>query len=178
MATNNPASGVAVHVNQNEAFSGQKTSADIPYTEGLGSLGRSTIATLVDYVDYMDPKKAQNQETAIRKQVGLYRAITLTINKNDQDFNKTWNAVLKIFEDYKKGAFHESAIFRYMAFITLPEDKRIAFRRLINLIKVSAPVQGRNIAMRQIDMNRTLEIDVTEEGRNRLLNFYQPFMNS
>lgn len=170
-------SGTSVHVNQSTVFSGKKGSNEIPHTEGLSSLGRSAIATLVEYADFMDPKKVQNQDEAVRKQVGLYRALTLTINKNDIDFNKTWGTILAVFEEHKDGAFHERAIFRYMAFITLPEDKRIAFRRLINLIKVTAPMNGRNFAMRQIDMAKSIEIDITEEGRNRILSFYQPFMN-
>lgn len=176
--TANKSSGVAIKVNQSEAFSGEKVKKDIPYAEGLSTLGRSAIATLVEYVEYMDPKKPQNQEEAVRKQVGLYNAIVRTINNNNQDFNKTWAAILQIFEDYKDGAFHERAVFRYMAFITLPDDKRVAFRRLINLLKVTAPVHGRRFAMRQIDLARSLEFDITEEGRNRVLNFYRPFMDN
>lgn len=174
---NSTSSGTPVHVTQSEVFSGKKDPTELPYTEGLSSLGRSTIATLLDYVDYMDPKKTQNQEEAVRKQVGLYRALVSTINRNDQDFNKTWNMVLKIFLDYKDGAFHETAIFRYMAFITLSEDKRNTFRRIINLIKLTAPPVGRDFALRQVDMNRTMEFDITEEGRNRILNFYSPYMS-
>lgn len=176
--SNSTSSGVSVHVNQSQAFSGQKTSKEIPYAEGLSSLGRSAIATLVEYVDYMDPKKSQNQDEAIRKQVGLYRAIILTINRNNEDFNKTWDAILRIFNDHKDGAFHEKAVFRYMAFITLDEDKRTTFRRLINLIKITAPLPGRSIALRQVNMERTLSIDVTEEGRNRVLNFYRQWMTN
>lgn len=174
--SNSTSSGVAVPVTQNQAFSGKNGLKEIPYAEGLGSLGRSAIATLIEYIDYMDPKKTQNQAEAVRKQVGLYSAINLTINRNTEDFNKTWDAILRIFNDYKDTALHERSIFRYMAFITLDEEKRTAYRRLINLIKVTAPVPGRSIALRQVDLERTLSVGITEEGRNRVLNFYRQWM--
>lgn len=166
--------GTEVPVNQNDVFSNKPQS--YINTEGLSSVGRSAIATFEEYATAMAPGKILNEQEAILKQVGLYRAITLTINKNNQDFNKTWSYLLKIFLENKDGAFHERYLYRYMANITLSADQRMAFRRLTDLMRQTAPVQGRGHVLKLIDMKRALEKDITGEGKQRIINYYNQFL--
>lgn len=165
--------GVAVRVNQNEAFS--QTTPSYTQVTGLSSIGQSAIATFEEYAKVMAPGVVQIEAQAIRYQVGLYRAIVNTINKNTQDFNKTWSILLNIFNDNKKGAFGERYLYRYMANITLSADQRSAFLRLTTLMRETAPAQGRSAVLKLIDMKRALEKDLTADGRQRILNYYNQF---
>lgn len=168
-------SGTSVSVNQvdqNEAFSEKKK---LSSTDGLSSIARSAVAVFEEYAVKMKPDLPQLEAQAIRYQVGLYRAITNTINKNSQDFNKAWGLLLKIFNDNKDGAFSERALYRYMSNITLSQDQCVAFRRITVLMRQTAPVDGRGRVVKMIDLNRVLEKDITPEGRQRVINFYAQF---
>jgi len=176
MAQVNTGNGISIPVNQNVAFSKKTEEASV--LEGLSSVGRSAVATVMEYVDKMDPKVIKNEEESIRRQVGLYKALTMTINRNDQDFNKTWSAILKIVNDNLNGVFHDSKVFQYMHNTTLSAEKRKTFQRLLYLLKATAPVQGRKLVLRQIDFKKVLAFDITGVGRQRVLNYYQPYMDA
>ena len=167
-------SGVSVTLNQNEVFAEKKVSPI--NTEGLSAMGRSAIAVFEEYVDQMRPGNVVPEAQAIRYQVGLYKAISATINKNNQDFNKTWSLLLKIFFDHRKEAFGERFIYRYMANITLNDEQRIAFRRLTDLMRQTAPIEGRGHVLKIYDLKRAIEKDITPDGRQRILNFYNQFL--
>jgi hypothetical protein len=58
-----------------------------------------------------------------------------------------------------------------METITLPERDRKSFQRLLNLIKQTSDGQSREAALRQIDLNKTLEF-FSEESRQKVFAFY------
>ena len=69
--------------------------------------------------------------------------------------------------------FADIEVFRFMDNVALSADDRKGFQRLLNLIKVLAPVKGRSIAVKQIDFPKTLAYSVTEAGRQRLLAYFE-----
>lgn len=171
MSTSSQYSGTAIKVKQPEAF----TKVISTKSDGLSPMGRSAVAVFEEYVVKMAPDLPQVEAQAIRYQVGLYRAIVNTINKNNVDFNRTWGTLLEIFETNKKGAFNERALYRYMANITLSKDQCTAFRKLTVLMRHTAPLEGRGAVLKLIDLNRVLDKEITPEGRQRILNYYNQY---
>ena len=167
-------SGQAVTLNQNEVFA--EKSIPPVNTEGLSTIGRSAVAVFEEYVKTMAPENVLEESKAIQSQVGFYKAIINTINKNNQDFNKTWSILLKIFFDYRKEAFAERLLYRYMHNTTLNSDQRVAFRNLTDLMRMTAPVVGRGHVLKLYDLKRAIEKDITPDGRQRILNFYNQFL--
>jgi hypothetical protein len=134
--------------------------------------GKMILDQLEAYIAEMAPKKLQTQANEVRWQVQLYRVLSNTANRLDDDFFLVWNTILKVFHAQKDGVFHEAYVFRSMQHITLPPNDQAAFQRLLNLVKITANPAGRQAATKQVDFKRTLEHGVTEAGRQKLLNFY------
>jgi hypothetical protein len=134
--------------------------------------GTMIIDTIIGYMDNMAPKKLQEQSAIVRNQVQLYRVLTRAINTLGDDFFIVWKGILAAFHEHREGVFHESAVFRGMEHVNLSKDDQKAFQRILNLIKITADPKGRAAGVRLVDFNRTLEFGITEQGRQRLLNFY------
>ena len=132
----------------------------------------ANLAGLKKYIVEMGPKRPVSIEEGVRNQVLLYRAITNTINRQNDHFRPAFTALLRLFVELKDSVFHEAYVFRFMDNINLPENDRKAFQRLLNLIKVLAPVEGREQAKAQINFEASLAYGLTEEGRQRLLAYF------
>ena len=136
------------------------------------AFGTMVIDQILQYIDGMAPKKQQDEASISRWQVSLYRALCSAANKCEDDFYLVWGAILAAFHQHKDGVFHETAVFRGMQHIVLPPNDIKGFQRLLNLIKITANPVGRQAATKQVDFQRTLEFGLTEQGRMKLLNFY------
>jgi hypothetical protein len=136
------------------------------------AFGTMVLDQIAAYIDGMAPKKQQDPNSISRWQVSLYRALCNAANKCDTDFYLIWGAILGAFHQHKDGVFHETAVFRGMEHVALPPNDQKGLQRLLNLIKITANPVGRQAACKQVDFARTLEFGVTEEGRQRLLGFY------
>jgi len=137
----------------------------------FSTTGKILYQSVVDYTLKMAPKMPLDPVVGARHQVGLYRAISSMINDLDEDFNAVFGALLKLVNTHSAGVFHETHAFRFMETITLPERDRKSFQRLLNLIKQTSDGQSREAALRQIDLNKTLEF-FSEESRQKVFAFY------
>jgi hypothetical protein len=54
----------------------------------------------------------------------------------------------------------------------LNDTERKAFVRLIDMIKLLGPKDSRATALKQVDMSKALQFGTTDEGRRRVLNFF------
>lgn len=148
---------------------------DIPQLpEGqFSSQAQLVLSTVVEYVTTMHPKRPLEPAKMLRQQTGLYRALTTAINRLEaEEFTVVWGWLLQQFSLYRKGVFAERYVFRGFEDMPLPEVDRKAFQRLLNLIVLTADPKSRPVALRQVDMGKTLELGVTEPGRQRLHAFY------
>jgi hypothetical protein len=134
--------------------------------------GKMVLEQLKGYIDSMAPKKLLSTADTVRWQVQLYRVLSNTVNRLDDDFFLVWGTILKAFHSQKDGVFHESYVFRAMEHVTLSKEDQAAFQRLLNLVKLTASLQGRQAATRQVDFKKTLEFGVNEAGKQKLFNFY------
>lgn len=140
---------------------------------GYGPAATSAMHTVSEYVEKMHPKRPQATAEMLRQQMNLYRAIASMINRVEgEEFTRAWNWLLEQFSLYRQGVFAERYVFRGFEDIALPEADRKAFQRLLNLIKATADVRGRAAALKQVDLTKTLELGLTEPGRQRVLQFY------
>lgn len=140
--------------------------------EEASTYGKMVLEQLKGYIDSMAPKKLLSTADTVRWQVQLYRVLSNTVNRLDDDFFLVWGTILKAFHSQKDGVFHESYVFRAMEHVTLSKEDQAAFQRLLNLVKLTASPQGRQAATRQVDFKKTLEFGVNEAGKQKLFNFY------
>lgn len=104
----------------------------------------------------------------------LLTALSNVISKTTHDeFEEVFGKVLKMFEEDKTGCFGEMYVFRFMAHTPMEEKQREAFANLVNLLKLLAPVQGRELALKQVNLNHALALEVSELGRSRVMEYFK-----
>lgn len=138
----------------------------------VGTTGKIVVSTILSYIENMQPGKPQSENGAIRNQIALYRAIIQCIENTGDDFTKVFTFLLAAFHEYRKTVFHEDKVFRHFDNITLGEEERQAFARLLNLLKVAADPSSRAQALKQITFETTLKHGLTEKGRHNVLAFF------
>jgi hypothetical protein len=124
------------------------------------------------YMLAMAPGKMILPVDGARQQSLLFRTIQTAINTVDKDFPLLFATILKLVDDNKDGVFNARYIFRFTDEITLNPADRQAFVRIMNLLTTAAPVTGRSVAIKQVDFARTLEFSFTEEGKRKVLAFF------
>jgi hypothetical protein len=164
--TTAPVNTAAPVVNQNVVNPADTT------TNNISAAGKIALQNIEDYMEAMKPRKPVTVEAGARHQVALYRAMTSIINNLNEDFKIVYSMMLNMMHKERDGVFHETHIFRFMDNVNLPEKDRKAFQRLINLCKVTADPKGRELALKQVNMEATLEHGITEAGRQKILHFY------
>jgi hypothetical protein len=147
---------------------------DIPALPAdLGTFALSALGGVVDYIKTMHPRRPNTTTEVLQQQTALYRALTTLINKVEgEEFTRAWSWLLEQFVLYRQGVFAEKYVFRGFEDITLNEADRKAFQRLLNLVKATCDPRSRAVTLKQIDLTKTLELGVTEPGRQRVLQFY------
>lgn len=127
---------------------------------------------IFDYMVAMKPGITMPDDTGARNQANLYRAIRAIIENSENDFQISFATLLKLFDEYKEGVFNEKYIFRFIENLTLNMDDQQAYRRIVNLIKIAAPVQGRAEALKQLSFTKSLQYGFTDAGKQKVLTFF------
>jgi hypothetical protein len=138
----------------------------------ISTAGKIVLATLDTYTDAMKPRKPVSDVECNRNQVGLYRNLVSMIEKLDEDFNTVFTIVLKHIDAHSTGAFGERYLFRDFANLTLSKEDLKGFCNILNLLKVLANTETRALAIRQVDLNASLQFPFTEVGRQRVLEYF------
>jgi hypothetical protein len=134
--------------------------------------GRILLQQLSDYMEAMAPRAPITVSAGSRQQVVLYRMITRMINTLDEDFNLVFTTFLRLFSEHADGVFSETHVFRFMEHIALGSDEIKTFQRLLNLFKNVADPKGRAAGLKMTDFSKTLEFGITDEGRSRILGYF------
>ena len=130
------------------------------------------LQTLEQYMTDMAPGKMVTDAVGAKHQVLLFRCIQTAINGVEKDFPLLFATILKVADDHVEGVFNARYLFRFMKDISLNADDRQAFMRIMNLITTAAPVSGRVNAVKFVDFGRTLEFGFSEEGKKKVLGFF------
>lgn len=144
-----------------------------PQFSAGNAAGRVTRARLDEYVIAMDMGKPMDVPTGVRWQGTLYRMIVGTINRNDQFFRENFEDLLKLIQENPRGVFGPTAVFRFTDQLEMTLDDRKAFECLIHLLTMVADPRGRQVALKQIDVEMALRYGVTEQGRQRVADYLQ-----
>lgn len=127
------------------------------------------------YAERMSSKVLLDEKERLRQQQFLYNTLILSINNlNYSDFKDFFNGVISIVRNNSSSddAFNERRLYRGMENINLSTNARIACQRLFNLLLVVANEKTMKLALKQIDINKTMEFEYNENGRNNLMNFF------
>ncbi len=130
------------------------------------------IEGLRSYIKTMKKGVIQTPQSGAAIQVNLYRTIQGVINDQVKDFPLTYATVLKIFDDHSNGVFGGARLFRFTEALALGPNDLQGFNRIMHLLMATAKVDTRVESAKHLDFIRSLQFGVTEEGRRRVLAFY------
>ncbi len=135
---------------------------------------KNLIYALDTYVDVMAPGKPMNSETGARYQYTFWKAVQTVIESSPEgEFKRLWSILLAYAEKHKNGVFGDRYLFRFADQWHQSESELTAFQRAMNLVRLTSDPEQRAKGLKQVDLQRSLEETFTEQGRSRLLNFYQ-----
>lgn len=139
-----------------------------------GTVAEKSLCNVLEtYIERMAPLKPISPEEGARAQYSLWKALsTLLENGPDNEFKKLWELILKYFDNYKDGVFGDRYIYRFSQNWTWAKTENEAYIRLLNLIKVSANPITRSMALRQVNLDATMQVGFSEMAKNRLISFY------
>lgn len=153
----------------------QSIEGAVELSANCGAMGKIVYTRILEYMVDMKPRKPIDEASAGRNQVKLYNALLDLINKTEGDFTEVFTAVLKLFAIHgvEGKVFHEKYATRSMQSVNLNTDARRMFANLLNMFRLLADPAGRQVALKQISLPRTLVMPVTEVGRARVMNFFR-----
>ena len=135
---------------------------------------KNLIAALDKYLEDMKPRKPVTETKGAETQYLFWKTLQAAIeNSTQEEFKSLWTIVLAYFQLFKDDAFNERYIYRFAEYWAANTDELSAFQRLINLIKLTADPKERAIGLKQVNVEKSLELIFSEQGRQKLLNFYQ-----
>lgn len=132
----------------------------------------NSIEDIRSYMVKMAPGKVVTDQAGAIEQVKLFRAIRSIIEYTEEGFQLGFVTLLRMVDENSKTVFGDMYVFRFMDNVNLSYDDRRAFERIITLIKVAAPVQGRREAVKQVNMQRALQYSLSEVGKNKITHFF------
>lgn len=143
-----------------------------PVTFNQAKMSREIIENnLADYAKTMAPNVPTSAETAATKQLMLYRTIQIVLRSTGGDFTQNLNLLLDFIAAHRQTLFAESRAFRSMDIVRLPANERKNFERLLNLFIGTAVRETRALALKQVDLTRTVE-GLDAGAQQRVIEFY------
>lgn len=127
---------------------------------------------LEDYVARMKPGKAHTGNEGPVAQVKLYRTIQTVLRMEGSAFIQAYGYLLKVVNDHRKDVFDERYLFRYFDGLTLTSPERRNFERILNLLVTTCEPKLRSKAIKQVDLDATMEGFRNPEMHQRVVEFY------
>lgn len=129
------------------------------------------INRIKQYVVEMDPLRPINGVKGAAAQAAFYRMVQGIINRQEKYFTQLFTALLKIIKANMKGVFHEYNRHRFMEEVALSASDRQALLNLTTLLCLVADPKGRAVAIRTIDVSKSLESGLTAQGVQRVMDY-------
>jgi hypothetical protein len=127
---------------------------------------------LTEYSVAMAPRRPITDKEGSLMQKHLFDAIIGLINKEDEHFTQLWSAVLRYVEKEINGVFSHTHAFRFMDNVPLNPEQCQALASLLHLLRLTAAPASRKDNLKQVSLDKTLQVGVTDSGRQRVLAFY------
>lgn len=128
-----------------------------------------------EYIEHMKPGRTLSVAEGVRRQGDLLRGLKNIIENSGNAFTLVFSALLKVVDENagNQGVFNDKYLFRFFDNVTLSPADQQAFRRLMNLLKETAPVDRRANAGKVISFTKSLQYGLTAAGKQRILTYYQ-----
>lgn len=163
----------AVVVKVPQAPAATDLEASIAFIRANGTVTANTaIVGMEQYIDKMAPGKPMDKVAGAANQVALWRTIKAVLEHSREDFNSTYSVMLGLWNKHKTGVFGERYVHRFMDMVNMDKDEVFAFLAILDLMRMTASPIGRKEALRQVDMNRALGREFSEQARQNILGFY------
>lgn len=128
-------------------------------------------SNLASYAKTMAPNCPVSPEQAATKQLSLYRTFQVVLRSNGTDFFKNMDLLLGFIAANRTTLFTESRAYRSMDQVRLPGNERKNFERLLNLFIGTAARDTRALALKQVDLARSM-VGLDAETQQRLTEYY------
>lgn len=141
-----------------------------------GSVKESQLINAVEaYCEKMAPGKPISTKDGAMKQFVLWSSIKQVIEKSvDQsEFDRLWNILVNLTKLNRKGAFADTHIYRFSEFWIWNENDLKAFQDVLNVLLITADEANKNLVSRKVSFAKTFKVGISEEGKNRIINFYR-----
>ena len=163
----------AAPLKQPEVVQTQKPVVSEPAVAGESLSVIAVRHDLSEYIKNMAPGKVINETTGSFHQVKFFNVMLAVINRySDDDFRASMNILVELFRKEAKGVFGEQYVFRFMEHVELSSPRIKLFQRLLNMFIVMAEPKSRKAAMKQLNWQETLSGEITNDGRNRVLKYF------
>jgi len=134
---------------------------------------KALVGNLAQYLNNMKKGRPMTPVTGAAQNHFLWNTLFQVVEKAvAEDFRTQWNIVLAWFEEHKNDAFGPRHVFRFAEAWTRDPDHLAAMQRLINLIHLTSNRAEREDNLKRVDLGRTLAHPFSEEGRSRVMGFY------
>lgn len=126
---------------------------------------------LAAYAKTMAPNYPTSVEEGTVKQVQLYRTIQTVLRTEGAEFFKNMDLLLGFIAANRTNLFTEARAYRFFDKIRLPANERKLFERLLNLFIGTAAKDTRQMALGQVNLQRTIE-GLPANQQQLLIEFY------
>lgn len=134
---------------------------------------KNLIAALDKYLEDLKPRKPIANNKGADTQYLFWKTLWSVVEHSTQEeFKSLWTIVLAYFDKYKNDAFNERYVYRFAEYWNANVDELTAFQRLLNLIHLTADPKQRSLGLKQVNVDKSLEMIFSEQGRQKVLNFY------
>lgn len=151
----------------------EKVDIDAWIAKAPSMTSKLLLGQLKVYMSEMKPGLPVDSKKAAVHQLQLYRVLNSFISKvTGEEFTQVWSVVLALFYQEADGVFHDIYVARGFDNIELPAASITAFQNLLHLCKVTADYKVRNLALKQLNLEKALQTGFTEQARQSLLSYY------
>lgn len=151
----------------------EKRVADVKATNNIKLI--YVYNSLISYVEGMGKGTNVDDATGARYQYTLWSTIKNVINNyTPKDFKDAWNLILAFYKNHSGDgdAFSPKRINRFAHAWHYPEEELTALQAINDLIMLTMDHTKRSGNLRLISFEKTLRVGFTEEGRQRVMTYY------
>lgn len=137
-----------------------------------GTVAQRTLVTFLErYVEKMKPGAVISDIDGSELQYQLWKQIWFIAEQAPiEEFNRLWNILISYYREYKSSVFGIQYVNRFPHAWSYDPQMLTSLQRVNHLLMTS--VRDRANLHRRLDMTKVLAFGFSEQGRGRILNFY------
>lgn len=143
-------------------------------TAQLDDYTNTILNGLFGYMEEMRPRRQMSPKDGGSHQANFYRLIRYMFITENVNFSKVFGVFLAVINEFKDNGkvFNERYLFRFPESIQLNQSEADTYWKWLHLFLVTSDVKDRKNALGQVNVGKALSQNLTEEARNKIINFY------